>query len=172
MKLTIQIITAFLIAGLFIFLIEFSPYGGAIFLITIALVTIVGIIFGRRLPFLLRIIFTILIFYFGYSMCLVGRTMAPGINFYTIRMALYWFSLFAVLPAISLLRLWKRKTALAFVIAILPVSFMLALFVAGLEEYLFVRKYRDSGSGPTARWTVSMHWLAYDLVNKHLYGSD
>lgn len=172
MKRTIQIIAGFIIAIVYIYLLEITPFGGAIRFFMITLVTVIDLIFGRRLPFLLRIIFTILIFDFGYNMCLIGRTMAPEISFYTIRMALYFFFLFAVLPAITLLRLWERKIVLRFIIAVLPVSFILALFVAGLEEHLFIRKYRETGVGPTARWTVSNHWLAYDPIKKKLYGSD
>ena len=51
-------------------------------------------------------------------------------------------------------------------------GFAMALLVAGIEERVFVIKYRDTGVGPTPRWTVGTHWLAYDRDTGRLYGSD
>jgi hypothetical protein len=44
--------------------------------------------------------------------------------------------------------------------------------VASVEEQLFIYKYRDTGVGATARWTVSNHWLSYDRDAQRLNGSD
>ena len=36
----------------------------------------------------------------------------------------------------------------------------------------FIQKHGETGIGPTARWTVSSHWLSYDAKTKKLSGSD
>ena len=115
---------------------------------------------------------TTFILYFSYGMCLVGRTMEPRFTRYTISMALTFFGLFAVVPTLSLLRLWPQRVAVALVIACLPLSLTTAAVVAGVEEPLFVQKYRDTGVGTTPRWTVSNHWLSYDRETRRLNGSD
>jgi hypothetical protein len=87
-------------------------------------------------------------------------------------MALFFFGGFAALPFMSLLRLWRRRVAVAIIVAALPASLGLAASVASFEEYRFVQHHCDSGVGPTARWTVSNHWLSYDAKEQKLYGSD
>jgi hypothetical protein len=52
------------------------------------------------------------------------------------------------------------------------VSLALASLVAGFEERQFVKLHRAHGIGPTPRWTVSHHWLSYDVEKQQLYGSD
>jgi len=110
--------------------------------------------------------------YWGYIACLVGRTMEPGLTGYTLEMALTVVVVSGCWPAIALFRLWRRPIAFCLLCAFFPVAFTLAMLVAGTEEYLFVRKYRDTGAGPTARWTVPHHWLAYDKEARRLDGSD
>ena len=75
-------------------------------------------------------------------------------------------------PGLCLLRLWRWKFGAILLGSLLPVGFALALVVAGIEERLFVIKYRDNGIGPTPRWMVGTHWLAYDRDTRRLYGSD
>jgi glucose dehydrogenase len=151
---------------------EVLPGGGLILIVATAALALTAAIGGTRLPLALRLFATIIIFYFGYSMCLVGRTMEPLLTRYTVSMALASFGLFAVVPSLSLLRLWTRRAALVLVIAVLPLSLVAASVVAGIEERIFAQKHRDTGVGPTPRWTVSNHWLSYDRDTQHLNGSD
>jgi hypothetical protein len=137
-----------------------------------ALVTIIGLVFGTRLPIFVRTLFTVLIFYFGGTIALVGRTMEPGLTPYTAGMALEFFALFALWPALSLFRIWSGRLRIALVLLVLPISLALAFSAAAAEEYIFVQKYRVSGVGPTPRWTVSNHWLAYYPETGKLDGSD
>lgn len=149
---------------------EFVPDGGIAVLIGMGIVALVGLVFGRRLPLLARVLFTILIFYFGATMALVGRTMEPGLTGYTFGWALLCFSILALWPSLALLRLWDGGFRFALIVAVLPVS--LAFAVAGIEETVFIQKHKETGIGPTARWTVSNHWLSYDAKTRKLNGSD
>ena len=98
--------------------------------------------------------------------------MEPRLTRCTVSMALTCFSGFALMPTLSLLRLWRRSVAVALVIVVLPLSFVAASVVAAIEEQRFVQKHQDTGVGPTPRWTVSNHWLSYDRATGHLNGSD
>jgi hypothetical protein len=131
-----------------------------------------GLICGQRLPLILRSLTSIIIIYWAFGTCLVGRTTEPGISRATFIFALQVFILYGLLPGVVLLRLWPLRLGATFLVALFPVGFLLAATVAGAEEYLFVQKYHESGTGPTPRWTVSNHWLAYDKEKKRLYGSD
>jgi hypothetical protein len=151
---------------------EILPGGGMFLLVAVAALASVAAIGGTRLPLVLKVWATTFIMYFGYSTCLLGRTMEPGFTGYTVSMALVCFGLLACLPAISLLRLWRPRVAVVLLVTILPLSLTAAALVAGIEERLFVQKYRDTGAGPTPRWTVSNHWLSYDRETHRLNGSD
>jgi hypothetical protein len=157
---------------LFAVFVEFVKVGGAVCLLAVAALTLSGLIFGQRLPLALRIFSTGLMIYFGYSACLSGRAMAPNLTEYTIGTALHLFSLMALVPFLSLLRLWSLRVAVALIGMALPFCFGLAFLVADIEERLFVRRYQDTGVGPTARWTDSSCWLSYDAQSKRLEGSD
>ena len=87
-------------------------------------------------------------------------------------MVLLYFGTYGFVPGLCLLRLWNWKLGAIFLGSLLPIGFALALVVAGIEEQEFIIKYRDTGIALTPRWTVGMHWLAYDLENGRLYGSD
>jgi hypothetical protein len=151
---------------------EFVPNGDICILVSLGLVTLVGLIGGERLPVFIRVFFTVLIFYFGAEMALVGRTFAPGLTTYTFGMALSHFVLIGIWPVLSLLRLWTGGLRVALVVAVLPVSLALAFAVAGMEEFIFVQKHKVSGAGPTARWTIGSHWMSYDAKTGRLNGSD
>lgn len=131
-----------------------------------------GVIRGRRSSHAFRAFVSMIVLYWGYSMCLVGRTTGPGLNTATSGMAFTCFVIYGIWPGFVLLRLWSLRYGVAFLVALFPVAFLLAALVAGTEESLFVRKYRDTGIGPTERWTVSNHWLAYDRDKQRLDGSD
>jgi hypothetical protein len=113
-----------------------------------------------------------LVLYWAYGMCLLGRTMEPGLTKTTIGMALIFFVMYGLWPGLVLLRLWPLRSGITCLIALFPIAFLIAALVGGTEEYLFVRKYRDTGVGPTPRWTVPHHWLAYDREKQRLDGSD
>jgi hypothetical protein len=150
---------------------EVLPDGGILLLVVVAALTLASGIGGPRLPLFVRVFATAATFYLGYAMCLVGRTMEPRLTGYTLQMALVCFGLFAVLPTLTLARIWRGRLRLAVVASVLPVSMAVAAAVAAYEEFHFVRQHRD-GIGPTARWTVSDHWLSYDARTKILSGSD
>jgi len=132
----------------------------------------VGAIRGRKSSLMFRAFVSVIVLYWGYSMCLVGRTTGTGFNTATSGMAITCFVIYGIWPGFVLLRLWPLRHGVAFFLALFPVAFLLATLVAGTEEYLFVRKYQDTGVGTTARWTVSNHWLAYDREKQRLDGSD
>lgn len=133
---------------------------------------IVGVILGRKMPGFIRAVLSVLIFYWGYGMCLAGRTMEVGLTHTTVSMALGIFMIYGALPGLAFLRLWPTRQGAVFLCALLPASFLIACAVASAEEYLFIQKYKDTGVGPTPRWTVSHHWLAYDKERQRLDGSD
>ncbi len=145
--------------------------GFLILLATVFILTVTGMVGGQRLPLWIRIFSTASCFYLGYAVCLAGRTMRPGFNPDTFRMSLMVFGLYATLPALALLRIWRPGLRIAVVASVLPISLAAADAVASFEEYQFVRQNPD-GTGPTARWTVSDNWLAYDAENRRLTGSD
>ncbi len=132
----------------------------------------IGLIGGPRLPLAIRLFSTLMIFYFGYGMSLVGRTEGPGLTRLNVISALGYFVTFALLPGTCLVRLWPLRKGLVVFAALLPVSLAAAMLVAGIEECLFVQKYGSTGVGPTPRWTVSTHWLSYDREAQRLDGSD
>jgi hypothetical protein len=151
---------------------ELVPDHGISALIGMAIVALVGLACGQRLPLLVRVMFTVLIFYFGATMALVGRTMEPGLTRYTFGWALNCFAIMALWPALALLRLWAGRLRVALLIAVLPTSLAVAFAVAGIEEASFIQKHKENGVGPTARWTVSNHWLSYNAETGKLDGSD
>jgi glucan phosphoethanolaminetransferase (alkaline phosphatase superfamily) len=165
------ILTAMVFAG-YILLLEQIPAGGLVAMIVVILAALLAVIVGSRLPLIVRLLITGLVFEFGYSMCLVGRTMEPGFTGHTLGMALFMFVLFASLPFLSLIRIWSRRTGLWLLVVALPVSLGIAVLVAAFEEWQFVQRHRTTGIGPTARWTVSNHWLSYDAAQQQLHGSD
>jgi hypothetical protein len=70
------------------------------------------------------------------------------------------------------LRLRVGGLRIALLVAVLPTSLALAFGVAGIEEAMFIQKHKETGIGPTARWTVSNHWLSYNAQTGKLDGSD
>jgi hypothetical protein len=145
--------------------------GGITLLVIVAVLAVASAIGGQRLPLFVRVFATGVVFYFGYVMCLVGRTMEPRFTVYTVQMALIAFGLYAALPTLALLRIWRGRVRVAVVASVLPISLAVASGVAAYEEHRFIQEHRH-GIGPTARWTVSNHWLAYDAKTQQLSGSD
>jgi hypothetical protein len=150
---------------------ELLPDGGMTLLVVVAVLAVASAIGGQRLPLFVRVFATGATFYLGYVMCLVGRTMEPRFTAYTLQMALVVFGLYATLPTLALLRIWKGRVRLAVIACVFPVSLAAASAVAAYEEHQFIQQHRH-GVGPTARWTVSNHWLAYDGEKQRLSGSD
>jgi hypothetical protein len=150
---------------------ELLPDGGMTLLAAVAVLAIVSVIRGERLPLFVRVFATGATFYLGYMMCLIGRTMEPRFTIYTVQMALVVFGLYATLPTLALLRIWRGRIRAALVASVFPISLAVASAVAAYEEYQFILQHRQ-GVGPTARWTVSNHWLAYDAETQRLSGSD
>jgi hypothetical protein len=150
---------------------EWLPDGGTTLLVVVAALALASAVKGQRLPLVFRVFSTGATFYLGYVTCLVGRTMEPGFTAYTIRMALFVFGLYATLPAVALLRIWPGRVRVVLIASVFPVSLAAAALVASFEEYQFIQRHQR-GVGPTARWTVSHHWLAYDAETQRLYGSD
>jgi hypothetical protein len=145
--------------------------GGMTLLVVVAALALASLIGGRRLPLFIRVFATGATFYLGYAMCLVGRTMQPQFTISTVLMALMMFGLMAALPTLALLRIWKGRLRVVIVASVFPVTLAVASTVAGYEEHQFIRQHWH-GVGPTARWTVSNHWLAYDAEEKKLRGGD
>lgn len=150
---------------------ELIPDGGLTLLLTVAALALASAIMGHRLPLFVRVFATGATIYLGYAMCLVARTMGPGFTGDTVRMALFCFALFAGLPALALLRIWRGRVRVIVVAGVFPVSLAAACAVAACEENQFIQQH-PRGAGPTARWTVSNHWLAYNAETGELSGAD
>jgi len=151
---------------------EAVPDHGMSLLVAMALLTIASLGGGHRLPLFVRPLFTVLVFYFASTICLVGRTMEPRLTAYTVGMALTCFGTLALWPALSLLRLWQGHLRILLTLVVFPAGLSVACIVAAAEEHIFIRMHQEDGVGPTARWTVSNHWLSYDAETKTLDGSD
>jgi hypothetical protein len=151
---------------------EVVPDGDTVLLVSVAAVSVIAAVFGKRLPLVVKVFATSVIFYFGYCMCLVGHTEEPGLTGQTVGRALLYFVLFATVPLLSLARVWHRRIAIIVMTSAFPLGITGAAVVARIEEHQFVQKYRETGVGPTSRWTVSNHWLSYDREAQRLDGSD
>ena len=134
-------------------------------------VAVVSLVRGSRLPLGVRAFLTGTTLLVGSMMCLVARTMEPQLTLNTAKIALAAFALCAGLPTLALLRLWRGRVRVLLVVGMFPVCLMMAHAIASYEEYRFIQKHRY-GVGPTARWTVSNHWLAYDATSQKLSGAD
>lgn len=150
---------------------ELLPINGMLLLFLVATLSLASVLAGHVLPLFLRTFTTGSVVYLGYVMCLVGRTMGPGFTRDTAEMAMVWYGIFAALPNLALLRIWKGWPRIIIVAGALPLGLLLACTVAGYEEASFVKQH-PYGIGPTKRRTVSQHWLAYDAETKKLSGSD
>jgi len=141
----------------------FLPNGELIYLILLGAALIISLAAGtRHLSLPARTFITTQIFCWNFMLCLLGRTVEPGITRGNTCMVLLYFRIYGFVPGLCLLRLWRWKFGAILLGSLLPVGFALALVVAGIEERVFVIKYRDTGVGPTPRWTVGSHWLGYD----------
>jgi hypothetical protein len=172
-----HVLAGFLGAAILIANTESVPVGGLLFLIVVSATVLTSLAGGKDLPLGFRVFATAAIFYFGYAMCLIGRTEEPGhlllgYSEPTYKSAFLYFAMLAATPALCLARLWRRRLAILFLTALLPVCLIAAGVVASIEERQFIARYRDVGVGPTARRTVSMHWLSYDRDARRLNGSD
>jgi hypothetical protein len=137
-----------------------------------ALIVLWAAVRGQKAPAPFRSFVTALIFYWAFQTCLLGRTTGPGLSAASFGNATFTFFLLGLWPGFALLRLWPLPRGAILFLILFPVGFLLATSVAGIEEYAFVRKYQNTGAGPTNRWTVSNHWLAYDKDTHQLGGSD
>lgn len=146
--------------------------GGLVAMVVVLLLSVAAVVAGRHFPLGWKVFATGVVYFYGFSMCLLGRTMEPGLTAYTSRMALICFGVFALVPGLSLLRLWNRQRAVWLLALLTPASFGLSALTAMAEEKWFVHQHREAGAGPTPRWTVSHHWLSYDAKTGVLDGSD
>jgi hypothetical protein len=170
-KWRMMLVVAFSIACFIGF--GFLPNGELIYLFLLGTTLIISLAAGtRHLSLPARIFITTQIFCWNFMLCLLGRTVEPGITMGNTYMALIYFGIYGFVPGLCLLRLWRLKLGAILLGSLLPIGFALALLVAGIEERVFIIKYRDTGIGPTPRWTVGTHWLAYDHAAGRLYGSD
>jgi hypothetical protein len=167
-----RIILAITLAVVFFGGIGFLPNGGIFYPISLGVMLILSLICGARLTLSARTFIKAQIFCWTFMLCLLGRTVEPGIKRGNVSMMLLYFGIYGFAPRLCLLRLWRLKFGAIFIGSLLPVGFAMALITAGIEERVFVIKYRDTGVGPTPRWTVGTHWLAYDRDAGRLYGSD
>lgn len=171
MKPRIQIALGLAATAILVVLDEMLSYSGTALLAVVAILSIFSVIRRERLPMFVRVFSTGATFYLGYLTCLIGRTMEPGFTGYGVWMSLLGFGIYASLPMLALLCIWRGRFRLAIVAGMFPVCLALASAVAAYEEHLFVQQHRN-GVGPTARWTVLNHWLAYDAETQRLSGSD
>ena len=125
----------------------FLPNGEPIYLILLGAALIISLAAGtRHLSLPARIFITTQIFCWNFMLCLLGRTVEPGITRGNTYMALLYFGMYGFVPGLCLLRLWRWKFGAIFLGLLLPVGFALALVVAGIEERLFVIKTEYNNS--------------------------
>jgi hypothetical protein len=167
-----RIILVIALAVVFFVGIGLLPNGGIFYPMSLGVMLILSLISGARLTLSARTFITTQIFCWVFMLCLLGRTVEPGITRGNVSMMLLYFGIYGFAPGLCLLRLWRLKFGAIFLGSLLPVGFAIALITAGIEEQMFVIKHRDTGVGPTPRWTVGTHWLAYDRDTERLYGSD
>jgi hypothetical protein len=173
MKNTWRIILVIILAIAFFAGFGFLPNGEPIYLVLLGAALIISLAAGARyLSLSARTFITTQIFCWNFMLCLLGRTVEPGITRGNTSMVLLYFGIYGFVPGLCLMRLWRWKFGAILLGSLLPIGFALALLVAGIEERVFVIKYRDTGVGPTPRWTVGTHWLAYDRDTRRLCGSD
>ena len=98
--------------------------------------------------------------------------MGVGVNVHTLTSAMLFFFLFASWPHCVLFRMWRRRAATLWCLMAAPLALVVACVFAGVEEHLFVQKHRAEGADPTPRYTVTMHWMAYDAQSGQLRGAD
>ena len=145
--------------------------GGLALLAFVGALAVACAVWGKRLPVYFRVLATGATLYLGYGLCLAGRTMEPGLTPHTFQMAMFLFLIYASLPTLALLRVWRGKLRIGIIAGMFPASMLLAMCVASYEELRFIRDH-PNGSGPTPRWTISQHWLSYDAQTRVLSGSD
>lgn len=129
-----------------------------------------AIIFGRKVP---RIVRWTIIFYFllwSLSIALLGRTEDVGNSYKTVRASVYAYVYLALFLHLALIRLASLSIRNIVILAILPVLIIgLSLVIATAEEDVFKKVYRE-GVSATARWSVSPSWLSYDPSSGILRG--
>jgi hypothetical protein len=108
----------------------------------------------------------------GFWWCLYIRTMGQGLTIQVVAGMLAAFGMFALLPLLTAFCLWPRKAAVAIVAAGTVLCVGAAAAVAGIEEAIFVAKYKERGAGLTSRWLMPGHSLWYDVREQRLYGGD
>jgi hypothetical protein len=110
----------------------YLPDGELIYLIVLGVGLIVSLAAGtRHLSLPARIFITAQIFCWNFMLCLLGRTVEPGITRGNLSMMLIYFGIYGIIPGLCLLRLWRLKLGAIFLGSLLPVGFALALVVAG-----------------------------------------
>jgi hypothetical protein len=82
--------------------VQLVPDGGLTVFTVGFMSAFVALLVGQRLAFATRLLITTAILHFGYGMCLAGRTMAPGLTRYTVRMAVGLFAGLTLLPLLTL----------------------------------------------------------------------
>jgi hypothetical protein len=150
---------------------EVLPDHGIVLMSVTASSAVVCGIGGMKIPLAGRTFVTFLVFYWGMTTCLVGRTMEPRLTVDNVKWAAFLFVVYGSIPCLALFRIWRGDVRKVIVAAVFPVCFVVACGVAGFEEFWFVQQHQE-GIGPTSRWTVSNQWLAYDAGTKTLSGSD
>lgn len=150
---------------------ELSRVGGLMLLAVVALLAVASAMWGKKSPLFLRVLTTGATLYYGYLMCLLGRTTGPHFTVNTALAASFMFGAFVTLPLLALLRIWSGHLRVVIVACLFPISLAAASAVAAFEEHEFIQQHRE-GVGPTPRRTVSHHWLAYDAQTKRLSGAD
>src|ERR1035437_9584437 len=99
------ILVVFLSIGCF-FGFGFLPNGELIYLVLLGAVLIISLAAGtRHLSMPARVFITTQIFCWNFMLCLLGRTVEPGITGGNTSMALLYFRIYGFVPGLCLLRL-------------------------------------------------------------------
>jgi hypothetical protein len=105
----------------------FLPNGSLIYLLLFAAALIISLAAGaRHLSLPARIFITTQIFCWNFMLCLLGRTVEPGITRGNTSMVLLYFGIYGFVPGLCLLRLWRLKFGAILLGSLLPVGFAMA----------------------------------------------
>src|ERR1700690_3357001 len=109
-----RIIVAITLAVVFFVGIGFLPNGGIFYPMSLGVMLILSLISGTRLTLSARAFITAQIFCWTFMLCLLGRTVEPGITRGNIGMMLLYFGIYGFAPGLCLLRLWRLKLGAIF----------------------------------------------------------
>jgi len=137
---------------------DLTPY----FFKFVLLVTfITATVFGPRMPLSLKTWSTGIFLIWGLYGSIGGRTVNVHITAETITWSIFTFAFMSLPLLLPLYRLWGRSLKSTIATAFPIVTLLLGILIGTIEEKIFIL-HHENGVGPTPRWLVNSHWIAYE----------